>query len=398
MRLRPKNKEAGFTIVEMAVVLIVFGFIASIVLAALKYAVGREVYGQTQITMDRNNSAMLAFAANYFRYPCPANPTAAPGDADYGREDCSGASLIEVDGRAINGVPQKVWVGTIPFQTLLDPNNDGDENDKIFDEYIAKYGLDSWGNKITYAVTASMVTGIDQNAGAIFIENEKHKNLLEAEGTAHYVLISHGENGRGAYGQNGGNPAIDCTNGVVTPPTNPPSDAYETQNCDFNLDAVFLNGLRNDSTDKPYDDFIRYSAGNVTSLWKFTGAKVFDNGTIDPTDDFPIFQVSAQNGGDVGIGLKSPQEKLHVSGNVMAEQVRANSICPENGDSTLCMPIDVIAGELPDMQCSGAGQVVTAIEENQVRCSSAFSSMPAGTCPAGTVMKGLSSKTGVICQ
>jgi len=406
-----RKNQRGFTITEMAVVLIIFGFLTSTAMAGLRYYIGRETIENTSEALDHNKSALLAFQATYFRYPCPADPSAQPGDADYGRENCTaGLQVLGKTGRDVDGdgVGEQVLIGAIPFATLLDPDNDGNQDDAVFDVYIGRFALDGWSNKLTYAVTSALsIPGntFNQSGGAIFIEDEGHNSMLESPGTAHYVIVSHGPNGVGAYAENGINPTINCSTGTTVPtvpPTPPTFTTFdETENCNYTSKTVarFVNGIRSNSRTKPYDDYIRYGTGTVTSLWSYTGGIPFDNNTPnDPTDDFMVFQVSSQNGGDVGIGKKSPEAKLDVAGNIQAQQIHANRICPQSGTSTLCMPVEVLAGTSPDMSCTGAGQVVVAIDENKVRCATPFSAMPAGTCPAGTVMKGVSSKTGVICQ
>jgi prepilin-type N-terminal cleavage/methylation domain-containing protein len=404
-----KYQHSGFTIVEMAMVLILFGLVISIAMTALRYYTGQFSEKNTIAALDKNNSAIVAFQATQQRYPCPADPKAGPGNPRYGVEDCTNVSgnIITVLGRdadnadgdnniATGGDP--VMVGAIPFRTFIDPNNDGNLSDGVFDEYIASYGLDGWGRKYTYAVTASLADptkNFNESAGTLYIEDEQHNNLLESPGTGHYIIISHGEDGVGAYGSGTGNPAINCTNGVVAPPPPPGTPpvvtaADETENCDFNLDATFLNGVKSNSTSQPYDDYIRYSTGSTTSLWTYTGA-TFVGTSI-------VYQVSAQNGGNVGIATKTPAEKLDVNGNIQAEQVHAEEICPENGNSALCMPIETIAGDVGDMKCTGQGQIVVSISNNKVTCANAFTSVPASTCAAGSFMTGISSKTGVICK
>jgi prepilin-type N-terminal cleavage/methylation domain-containing protein len=415
LRNRTFNKQSGFTLVEMAIVLIIFGMMTSIAMAALKYYTGRQASENTAIALDFNDAGLFTFQATMRRYPCPADPKAQPNDANYGIEDCTNASgnIVTVAGRDTNGdgVGDPVLTGAIPFNTLLDMDNDplvdmnldNDPIDSVSDDYIAAYGYDGWGNKLTYSVTAALADPnliFDQDAGAISIVDEQNDNLLEIDGTAHYAIISHGQNGVGAYNRNG-DLVQPCANGMVAPPTGPPTTTVsdETQNCNYNLNATYLNGIYSESRNHPYDDYIKYATSKVSTLWSYTQSMMHDNNTPgNPADDYLINRVVNQNGGNVGVGTKNPQEKLHVIGNVQAQQIHANSLCPENGDSTLCMPVDTLAGELPNMRCATAGEVVVSIDQNAVKCANPFTSMPAGTCPYGYGMVGISSKTGPICQ
>jgi prepilin-type N-terminal cleavage/methylation domain-containing protein len=414
---RKRQTEAGFTLVEMAIVLMIFGLVSATVMSLVRYQTGKEYYEHTQTAMDMNDRATQAYQSIYLHYPCPADPTLAPGDPNYGYEarnppvtgNCTLPTIAGTRDTNNDGAMDRVIVGVYPFNTILDPDQNGSQDDKVMDDYrapyIGRYGLDGWGNKLTYAVTQSLADGntnFDQTAGAIAIQSEDPDpvtgNLLEVYGSAHYVIVSHGENRVGAVPESGGlNPPVNCASGTFVPgvPAPPGTPRDETENCDLD-EAVFLNGIKNDSRMNPYDDYIRYGAGTAESLWQVTGA------FVDPNVGVPVYQAVAQNGGDVGIGLNqstmgSPQEKLHVAGDIQAQQIQSDRICPSTGGSTLCMPVDVLAGNLPTMTCP-TGQVAVAIEENQIRCENAFSSIPAGTCPSGQVMKGVSSKTGVICQ
>ena len=134
-----KNKMLGFTLVEMAIVLVIFGLVLSALLLPLSAQRSQAAQAQTVNTLDNAKQALLGFAQANGRLPCPA--TGATG----------------VESPPVGGVcnPQ---VGFFPAFTLgLQPTDpDG-------------FVVDAWNNRIGYAITNS-------NAGA-FITSQGMSNL-----------------------------------------------------------------------------------------------------------------------------------------------------------------------------------------------------------------------------
>jgi len=138
------RRAAGFTIVELAVTMVVIAILLGSILVPLNTQVESRKYDETQRVLERAREALLGFAAAYGRFPCPASLNS------LGAEDF--ASF----GSAANGICDplvagtNVYAGFLPATTLgITPVDD------------QGYALDAWGlspyNRIRYAVSNQTV-------------------------------------------------------------------------------------------------------------------------------------------------------------------------------------------------------------------------------------------------
>lgn len=406
-----KSPENGFTLVELSIVLIIAGLILSTMMASINYYMGNKALEKTLDVIETSQTALFMNQYVYGFYPCPADPTLGPDNPMYGRSDCGSINVMKVRGRDVDGdgAGEEVLIGALPFNTLLNPDGNESTNDAAYEDYAkgVNPSLDGWHNKLTYAVTRSLtddVDGFNQDAGAIDVVDENNGSILSKPGTAHLVIVSHGENGLGAYTENGSkvDDCIDSFNPDATPVLGAGTGLpTERDNCDFEIGpspraAVFLSALRRYDEDDPYDDTVKYLVTKVTDMWAYTGKYYSDNGTPnDFSDDIVFSQAGNTNGGNVGVGIKSPQERLHVQGDIQAFEMHVEGVC--DGQGADCMPPEVLGGEVADMQCPN-GKIVSHIEENKVTCSNPFTAASYGACPTGKFLVGISSKYGPICN
>ena len=127
------SKESGFTMLEMAIVLIISGLVLVTMVNA--YITWNYILksSQTKETLAVVSDALSAYASRNFRIPCPADPSGG-GVEPFGKERGSGANGSAIGSCAAAGETE----GIIPFASL------GISGD---------FAVDGWGNYITYQVT-----------------------------------------------------------------------------------------------------------------------------------------------------------------------------------------------------------------------------------------------------
>lgn len=116
------GRGKGFTLVEMAIVIVIFGLLLAALLVPLQAQRSIAFQLETENILRNSKQALLGFAQATGRLPCPATAT--------GVENPVGGGLCAQQ------------VGFLPAATLgIQPADD------------AGFALDAWNNRIRYAVT-----------------------------------------------------------------------------------------------------------------------------------------------------------------------------------------------------------------------------------------------------
>ncbi len=307
-----KNSISGYTLIEGAIVILLVGIFIGTFFAVYTLHIENKKMIQTETSLSQLTAAIGNFRAQYGRYPCPASLTAPINNPQYGREAATGcadeaevaigacdmadpavgycversARQIDTDGVGGPDTFPRVRRGAIPFKNLNIPE---------------EYTYDGHGNRIVYAVTERLaVTATFQlDHGGIDIVDDATPpgSVLFAPDVAHFLVLSPGENGAGAY----------SNSGVQVQPCPNPATSAEGDNCDTqnNRARYVLTGLRTTNGNTRYDDRMDYFSQAEFSLWQRTAA---DRNNIEQ-----------RPGGIVGIGADPDTGVPVVNGTIRAQ-------------------------------------------------------------------------------
>jgi prepilin-type N-terminal cleavage/methylation domain-containing protein len=139
MRLDAHQQADGFTLVEMAVVLAIVGLLVGGMMMALSAQTEQRSRDGTLRRLEEAKELLIAFAIVNGRLPCPARCSNYP--------DCNAVG-DGGDEAVAGGVCTDPYAGYLPGRTIgfLPVDSSG-------------YALDSWGNRIRYAVANTISSG-----------------------------------------------------------------------------------------------------------------------------------------------------------------------------------------------------------------------------------------------
>jgi prepilin-type N-terminal cleavage/methylation domain-containing protein len=149
-------KSAGFSLVEMAVVLVILGFVISALLLPVAAQRDQAYRTQTENQLEIARRALIGFAQTKGRLPCPATSLSNGLESPSG--GTSSAQLFCAQD-----------VGFLPAATLgIQPiNSDG-------------YAVDGWENPIRYAVTRADSNPISASGADFTTNNEMSKVTISS--------------------------------------------------------------------------------------------------------------------------------------------------------------------------------------------------------------------------
>ncbi len=283
------SPSTGFSLVELSVVLVIIGLIASSSLTAMNSQLAAAKRTQTLAKMQTIEKAIASFLAINNRIPCPAHSGLPLNNPASGQELCIGIASKSMTGALPAGYETRTgdpWIiaGSVPTKALQLP-----------DEFM----MDGWGNRFTYVMTEALGSGHsetygppandftfdDTTTGLITVKDgtsqtislsipigslltgKKKKTTVKATITgtrtneAAYVLLSHGPNRFGGWLHDG--------NGQW--PASPNTDEQENSEWGKDFDEVFIQREANAT----FDDIVHYKM-----KWQLTreaGALISNN-------------------------------------------------------------------------------------------------------------------------
>ena len=178
-------RRTGFTLIELAMVLVLAGLMLGFGLQATQGP--DKCYEATREQMATIQQAIDQYVIANKRYPKPAGKNYGVNHPRFGRE----AATPDVELEQATSGEAGVVVGALPFQALGLPSS---------------FAADCWGNKFTYSVNLHLTlpAGFKQphNVGTIPVITDSRANPVYLTQKAAYVVISHGPNAIGATPRN----------------------------------------------------------------------------------------------------------------------------------------------------------------------------------------------------
>lgn len=216
-----KFRSHGFTLVEMAIVLMIVGLLLGGMLVPLSAQMEQRNVTETRKTLDEIQQALIGYAIVNGSLPHPAKPTLVTGvDPN--------AGLVE----------NTLTTGVIPWATL------------------GTSETDAWGRRFTYSVTGTFTTAFTLTSNGNLTVLSAATGGSNVATSIPAVIVSHGKNGYGAYTPNGG------------PPLSTSPDADEADNSDGDLNFV------SKSPTPTFDDLVVWISPNILFNRMVTAGKL----------------------------------------------------------------------------------------------------------------------------
>lgn len=181
--LHSKDQTAGFTLVELAVVIVLISILATMGLGVLSAQLSSIAYTDTKKRQETVKDALLSYISTKTELPCPDDPASGgvTGSEDRSDDKC------------------KADFGVLPYETL---------------GIGRELAQDGWGNYMSYAVTRTdkvcpktddwtrktcVKIRATELLGSFTVQDGTEIEIKEAVA----VILSHGSNGLGAYTRQG---------------------------------------------------------------------------------------------------------------------------------------------------------------------------------------------------
>lgn len=222
----------GFTLIEMAIVLIVITLLIGGLAAPLSAQIQARRVAETRADMHAIRDALVGYAMSHtFTKTCTCNyspiapPTSAVGDP-LGSTDCPAVMACPTTAPNATGTVTLTYLGHhLPCPdnasppTGVEATRDGagrcpvPVRGTLPWRTLGLKGHDAWGNRYTYAVTrqyandqSGFVSTPAATPGDVNVFPDSTCSVASVAENVPVVVVSHGPNGRGAQNMGGGTP------------------------------------------------------------------------------------------------------------------------------------------------------------------------------------------------
>jgi len=242
MKKTHKKRQPGFTLVEMAMVMLIIGLLLGGLMPTLSAQMEAQRVSETRKQLEEVQQALMGYALANGRLPCPADPAIATGQANAGLEATTGSGSAMTCTNVANNAAR----GVLPWATLGVPETD------------------AWGNRYTYRVSRDFADALGSatygsctpsptpTLATFALCSSGNLDILVTTGGTSLVsnvpsvVISHGKNGAGAYTQQGTQLSIS-------------SDVDEQENSDGSADNNYVSKTPTPS----FDDLVVWLSPNI---------------------------------------------------------------------------------------------------------------------------------------
>lgn len=400
--MKMKTSCRGFTLIEMAIVIMVIGLLVASLTPLYGLFQKQQEIETTQVNVTVAISAMGTFRSLYGRYPCPASLTVDRNDPKYGREDCEGTRTVAVGSSTPDegiwversrrtafaheypaGTPRnespRVLVGALPFRNL---------------NLEESQGYDSYDHRLVYVVTENLTCDkcFTPNGGGIDIIDDSGNSILPNVGEAHFLVMSYGKNGDGAYAKSGDR--FTCAAAGV-----------ENDNCNYDdsatPDATYRLSINSSAkTAAEFDDVIDYFSQDEIPVWQMSTKqqlaihqKALDGNVAVLKNDNDV-----QERGDIGGTVRASADPAVANTGTFQVNELCNSLQGE------CFRPELIAGDIEtgtgglrcpeDDTIGSTGKFMVGIEDGKPICNNAVTQ----ECPADAILVGVESDGSLNCK
>lgn len=241
--MKKNNKQNGFTLIELSIVLIIISLILGSILGLGNAQIAASKINSTKQKQQTIQLALSRFISFNHRLPCPAVATLSKGETGYGMEASNQGICADTN----PGAGGLVATGIVPFSSL-----------GLTDEAAS----DGYYNRFTYQVALAATNTNQETVVGLRGASSTHSstpillrsapngnqsndcnpdNLPYNPCSAVVMLVSHGRNGLGSYSEDGDLRAA-------------PSGQDELENADN--DSAFVIKGYSDVANNPFDDIV----------------------------------------------------------------------------------------------------------------------------------------------